>query len=200
MDSLESYQAKCNHVVIISLMVNLNGIQPDDVSQTVWLGSERPFIMPPVLKLDQTYAVIHAIPIGRYDDVQSQPHYSAYFVSYFTNANKNEFDKVMQPAYEGHTCVPHSWADYELVKWVNSGKLYWLDRSDPEMSLRNQPISEFPYSHIKGGEGIWIIRNGSMEPYYSLKPAPWSGGVWQPEPGVFRRLINKFRTDKRDKP
>ena len=199
MDSLERHQAKCNHVVIISLMINLNGIQPDDVSQTVWLGSERPFIMPPVLKLDQTYAVIHAIPIGRYDDVQPQPHYSAYFVSYFTNVDKNEFDKVMQPAYESHTRVPHSWADYDLVKWVKSGKLYWLETSEPDLMLRNQPVSGFPYSNIIGGEGIWVIRNSRIEPYLSLKPARWSGGEWRPEQGFFRRLINNFRIHRQGK-
>ncbi|MCC6605293.1 MAG: hypothetical protein IT327_18945, partial [Anaerolineae bacterium] len=96
-----SYDAECNHAKIVSVMVNLNGIQPDDVSQNVQISSERPFVMPPILKLENTYAVIHALPVGRFDDDEPQHHYTAYFVTYFSNAEKHLYDKVMQPAHEG---------------------------------------------------------------------------------------------------
>ncbi|MCC6605910.1 MAG: hypothetical protein IT327_22070, partial [Anaerolineae bacterium] len=96
-----SYDAECDHAKIVSVMVNLNGIQPDDVSQNVQISSERPFVMPPILKLENTYAVIHALPVGRFDDDEPQHHYTAYFVTYFSNAEKHLYDKVMQPAHEG---------------------------------------------------------------------------------------------------
>jgi hypothetical protein len=194
-----SYEAECRHVEIVSVMVNLNGIQPDDVTQEVWITSERPFVMPPVLNLEQTYAVVHSLPIGRFDDIEPQHHYTAYFVTYFTNVDRRLYNKVMQPAHEGYGLVAIDWADYDLLLWVKRGKLYWLDWDDSDLPLRHEPAGDFPYATVKGGEGNWVIRNGRMEPYYSLKPVRWSGGEWRPEPGFFRRLINAFRAGKGDR-
>jgi hypothetical protein len=155
--------------------------------------------MSPVLNLEQTYAVIHSLPVGRYDDVEPQPHYTAYFVSYFTDVDRRTFDRVMQPAYEAYGRVLYDWADYGLMKWVQREKLFWLDPNDPDLPLRNKPASDFPYGDVKGGEGLWVIRNGRMQPYYSLKPMHWSGGEWQPEPGFLRRLAQTFRPGRRDR-
>jgi hypothetical protein len=194
--SAVSYEAECRHVVIVSVMTNLNGIQPNDVNQEVWITSERPFVMSPVLNLEQTYAVIHSLPVGRFDDFEPQHHYTAYFVTYFTNVDRRIYDKVMQPAHEGYGLVVIDWANYDLLRWVKKGKLYWLDKNDSDLPLRNGPVSDFPYGNVKGGEGIWVIRNGRMQPYYSLKPMRWSGGEWQPEPGFFQRLAKSFRPRK----
>lgn len=197
-----SYDAECKHAKIVSVMVNLNGIQPDDVTQEAWVGSERPFVMPPILNLEKTFAVIHALPIGRFDDVAPQHHYTAYIVTYFTHVDGHLFDKVMQPAYEEHGLILIDWADYDLMKWVHKGKLYWLDKKGSTLSLRNQPASDFPYAGVRGGEGIWVIRNGKMELRYG-KNRQWSGGELEPEwdmsGGFFRQLVSAFKAGMRDR-
>ncbi len=196
-----SYDAECKHAKIVSVMVNLNGIQPNDVTQSIWIGSERPFIMTPVLNLMNTYAVIHAIHIGRFDDVETKPHYTAYIITYFSDSDSYHFDKIMQPAYDEYGLVLIDWANYNLQNWVNKGKLYWLDTNDPDLSLRNQPATEFPYGNVKGGEGIWVIHNGQMELRYG-KNRQWSGGELEPEwdtsGGFLRQLVSAFRAGIRD--
>lgn len=197
-----SYDAECDHAKIVSVMVNLNGVQPDDVTQEVWIGSERPFVISPVLNLEHTYAVIHALSIGRFDESEPQSHYTAYFVTYFTDVDRQLFDKVMQPAHEEYSLILIDWADYDLMKWVKRGKLYWLDKNDPDLPLRNRPIDDFPYGAVKGGEGIWVIRNGRMELRYG-KNRQWSGGEvepeWDTEGGLFRQIISAFRAGWRDR-
>jgi hypothetical protein len=195
-ESEVSYDAECRHAKIVSVMVNLNGIQPDDVTQEVHITSERPFVMSPVLNLDKTYAVIHSLPIDRFDDDEPQRRYTAYFVTYFTDVDRRLYDRVMQPAHEGYGLVAIDWATYDLLPWVKRGKLYWLDKNDPDLPLRNEPARDFPYANVKGGEGLWVIRNGRMTPYYSSHPVSWSGGEWRPEPGLLRRLINKLRRNE----
>lgn len=196
-----SYDAECSHVEIVSVMFNLNGIQPNNVTQEVWIGSERPFVMSPILDLERTFAVIRSIPVGRYDDLEPQSHYTAYFVSYFTDNDSNVFDNVMQPAYEAYGRILYDWADYGLMKWVRRGKLYWLDKNDPDLPLRNRPIDDFPYGAVKGGEGIWVIRNGRMELRYG-KSRQWSGGEvepeWDTEGGFLRQIVSAFRAGWRD--
>jgi hypothetical protein len=145
-----SYDAECEHAKIVSLMVNLNGWQPSDVKQEVWIGSERPFVMTPILNMEKTFAVIHSLPIEREDIENPSSYYTAYFVTYFTDANEVIFDHVMQPAYDAKSLVLYDWADYNLVKWVEKGKLYWLNKANPILPLQNKPIQDFPYFHVKG--------------------------------------------------
>jgi hypothetical protein len=189
------YSAECQHIEILAYGVNLNGSKPDDVNQEVEIGSEKPFVMKPLIELDETFVVIHTLPIDRYNDRELLPCYTAYFMTYFT-ATKRTFAKVTQPFHEDFNLVQYGVADYDLVKWVKAKKLFWLDKNHPNLPLRNEPAGDFPYANLKGGEGLWVIRNGRMTPYYSSHPVSWSGGEWRPEPGLLRRLINKLRRNE----
>jgi hypothetical protein len=185
-----SYQADCAHVEIVAYGVNLNGLRPDDVFQGVPLGSEKPFVMTPVIELEQTYVVIHALPVGRYDDPEPLPRYTVYFTTYFTS-NKTAFEAVVQPFHEDYSLVQYGVADYDLLKWVEAGKLFWLDPADPELPLRNQPVEAIPYGNVEGLEGLRVIRNGRLK----LQIGRW-GQVprdqKEAEGGFVRQIINSF--------
>jgi hypothetical protein len=192
-----SYSAECQHIELLAYGVNLNGSKPDDVNQEVEIGSEKPFVMKPLIELDETFVVIHALPIGCYNDQELRPCYTAYFMTYFTAA-KRAFEEATQPFHQGLSLVQYGFADYDLVKWVKAKKLFWLNPNNPALLLpgKSVSVSDFPYADVDGHEGPCVIRNGRMEPYYSIDPVRWSGGEWQPEPGPLRRLINKLRRNQ----
>lgn len=60
--------------------------------------------------------------------------------------------------------------DYDLVKWIEQGKLYWLDPQNEERLVR-QPVSAFPYCHVNGRRHPYYIENGQV---YDL-PDPVQG-------------------------
>lgn len=184
------YRAECEHVRIVVVGVNLNCKRPDDIFQRVEIGSERPFIMVPIMKLQQASAVIHTLPVSRFDDPELRHHYTVHFTTYFTR-DKDEFDKLMQPAYEERTRVVYSWADYDLRKWVEKGQLSWLDRGKPDLPLCNRPVSEFPYSSMRGYEGRCVIFDGQLE-YVGSRPGSNLCEENELEKGFWRQMIDTF--------
>ncbi|MBC7252203.1 MAG: hypothetical protein H5T62_18240 [Anaerolineae bacterium] len=178
----QSYQSECEHVQIVAYCVNLNGLEPDDIFITThnrWvnLGPEVPYVMRSPLSLDETYVVIHALPVGRYDDAEPQPRYTVYFTTYFT-IHKQEFDNVIRSLRIHHARITPMDADYNLVKWVKAGKLFWLDSDDPELPLRNRPVEVFPYANVQGDPDPWRrIVNGRVDTLASPRGCLRRGGA-----------------------
>lgn len=191
-----SFTAECDHVRIITVSLNLNGLQPNDVTApySVKVGSEKPFVMKPLMDLDQTYIVIHSVPVWRFYNRDSDLHYTAYFVTYFTAASEAAFTTVMQPAYENYTSILYDWMDYDLRKWVTAGKILWLDASNPDFPLRSKQDQNFPYGNVQGGEGVWEIHEGQMKLQVG-RSRKWSGGELEQEmrEGFFSQLKSVFR-------
>ncbi|MFO7537150.1 MAG: hypothetical protein R6X32_03720 [Chloroflexota bacterium] len=180
-----SYSAECEHVEMLAYGVNLNGSKPDDVNQEVEIGLEKPFMMKPLIELDETYAVIQALPIGRYDDPELRPCYTAYFMTYFTAA-KRTFEAVIEPFHQDLTLVQYGVADYDLVKWVKAKKLFWLDPNNPASLLPGKSVSDsdFPYADVDGSEAPCVIRSGRLYHlgYYGQMTSEESAqkeSVWQ---------------------
>jgi hypothetical protein len=162
-----SYEAECKHVEVVVFCVNLNGLQPDDVRQEVWIGPEKPFVMQPLMEVDRTFVVIHSLPIGRYDDPDLVPRYTAYFMAYFSG-NQKAFSEAIGPFDRARSRIQYAAADYDLLKWIEAGKLFWLDTDVPELPLRNEPLRMFPYAGVQGKEGLCVIRDGRLKVYLSL--------------------------------
>ncbi len=121
----------------------------------------------------RTSAVIHALPIGRYNDPQPQHHYTVYFITYFAE-DVQVFRRVAERgdmsifAFEG---VEY---DFDLVKWVQVGQLFWLDTRDPELPLRGGLVSAFPYGHVQGhGEDGSIEIIDGQAKFMSNDPAQY---------------------------
>jgi hypothetical protein len=186
-----SYEAECEHVKVMALAVNLNGWQPEDVLQEVWIGPEKPFVMLPLIKIDQTFAVIHALQVGNYNNLAAHLPYTVYFITYFTG-NVTAFNEVIGRFDQDRSRVQIGTADYDLTKWVEAGKLFWLDPNDPALPLRNRPAEEFPYGGVEGLEGICVIRDGQLKLYIGprhqrVRGQPQSGGI-------LRRFMRKFKS------
>ncbi len=161
------YEAECAHVQIVAYGVNLNGVRPDDVNQWVGIGSERPFVMAPLIALDDTYVVMHSLPVGRADHRSDRP-YTLTFTTYFT-ANSTAFQAVTKPFHAERTLLVPGLGDYELRPWVAREKLYWLDRGDAHLPLRGRPVDAFPYGDVEGVIGMWAIHQGRLKILYGPK-------------------------------
>jgi hypothetical protein len=189
--SRPSYEAECEHVQLMATAVNLNGRQPAEVFPEVWIGPEKPFVMLPLIKTDQTCAVIHTLPLGDYDHVVDRPPYTIYFITYFTG-NVTDFNEVIDLFAQERSRVQIGTADYDLIKWVEAGKLFWLDPNDPALPLRNGPVEEFPYGGVEGLEGICAIRDGRLKLVMGprgqrVRGQPQSGGI-------LRRFVRKSKS------
>jgi hypothetical protein len=188
-DSRPSYEAECRHVKVMATAVNLNGRQPAEVFHEVWIGPEKPFVMVPLIEAEQIFAVIHALQVGDYNDLTARPPYTVYFITYYAG-DEATFDEIIKPFDQERSRVQYGTADYELIKWVEAGKLFWLDPNDPALPLRNRPVAEFPYGKIEGLEGLCVIRDGRQKLYIGprgqrVRGQPQSGGI-------LRRFMRKF--------
>ncbi|MFL7793211.1 MAG: pentapeptide repeat-containing protein [Anaerolineae bacterium] len=155
-----SYRSECGHARAVTYGVNLHGIIPDDVRMTgyIVIGSERPGVLRPFMERQGSHAVIHALPVGRLDDVVWQPRYTAYFVCYFTE-DADAFEESLAPQdwYSDKFVWPYDQMDYDLVPWLDEGKLFWMGPEVEGHPLRQGPASEFPYGNVDGLVGRWMV-------------------------------------------
>lgn len=128
---------------------------------------EVPFITPGLLPDDmETYAVIHALPIGRIEGDGFIPRYTLYVLTYYAAEPDALRERRWQEWTRGRkTTITHNWyaarlTDYweiakekpdvwDLTAWVGRGKLLWIDASDPTLPLRPD-VAGFPYGNVPG--------------------------------------------------
>lgn len=172
---------RCPHALCATLSVNLNGLQPDDLSG--WMLWEKlgyvhihsaPSVIVWPLIARYTSAVMHALPIGRLDDEESIHRYTAYFATYFADDETNLHTEEMWVA--GDWGLPATGAvrgDRDLVKWVKAGRLFWLNPKDSGQLVRG-PVEDFPYASVEPKGWYYILKGGRLDgpnPYYSI----WQG-------------------------
>lgn len=149
----------CAHALFTMQFVNFNGREPDDLP--VWAAkhlhlpssyrlSSAPYVLVWPLIARRTSAVIHALPIGRYDDPEPRHHYTSYLVTYFTdgkNSNISNFWNTGKDSMPGPNLYGNIYKDYDLSKWVKAERLFWVDSRTK--NIVNQPITNFPYANIQ---------------------------------------------------
>ncbi len=164
----------CPHLFCIDGALNLNNHQPTEQSQailtkgatTIPMAAEVPFVKPRILNLPTMRAVIHRIPVAE--------RYTAYPIVYF--AERRPADHIhfcipwASPAFDGmrpyannreigFTGTRSDQQDYDLTKWIEKGKLSWVD-PETEAKLMDGPVEAFPYAHITGRRHPYYIENG----------------------------------------
>jgi hypothetical protein len=87
-------EKRCEHAIMATFAINLNGLIPDDLSAWISRGKSMQIDSSPVvivwpLVARQTSVVIHALPIGRLDDPEPIHRYTAYFLTYFASSSSN---------------------------------------------------------------------------------------------------------------
>lgn len=160
------YRAECSHAQIVGYGLNLNGMVPDDVTQWVGIGSERPYVMARLIALADTYVVMHALGVGRADG-RPGGQYTLYFTTYFTD--DDAFQAAIRSFHQEQTLLVPGLGDYDLLPWVAQGKLMWLDPADDARPLRQRDVATFPYGKMEGVVGMWFIHRGRLHMLHGPK-------------------------------
>jgi len=167
-DRLSLKWQHCEHFIITTFSVNLHNLTPDDPPS--WMLRRRwitmhsaPRVMVWPLIAHQTSAVIHALPIGRLDDLEPMHRYTIYFVSYFGGSTTNLYTEAMWvPTDLGGPATEGVYYDLDLIKWVKAGRLFWLDPDNPELLMRG-PAEAFPYANIQPKGWYEIVEGGRID-------------------------------------
>ena len=144
--------SSCEHFRVLTGAVNLNEKPPQGGDQECYPGPEVPYVIPRALKYPTMVAVILSIPMKN--------GYTAYPISYFSSeapptpalANpwtKKTFSYLHPSGRAVFTILSDPW-DFELMPWVEEGKIQWIDAGDPNFTLKSAPASRCPYVNLKG--------------------------------------------------
>ncbi len=170
---------RCRHALCATLSVNLNGLQPDDISG--WILGEKtrlidsaPHLMVWPLIARHTSAVMHALPIGRLDDEEPIHRYTAHFATYFAGDKTNLYTKEMWvPNDLGGPAMGLVQIDIDLLKWVKAGRLFWLNPVDTRQ-LMHEPIESFPYAYVEPKGWYYVLAGGQVDGPHSYYQV-WHG-------------------------
>jgi hypothetical protein len=149
-------EISCSHFVAMHHFINLNGVMPTELHYTE-LGCEVPYVIPVFLPDDiESYAVMHALPICRVEDGQFVPRYSVYMITYYSKEPSTLIERRWK--ISSSECILigglRRRSSWKLTRWVQSGKLQWLDPEVPDLPLRTGPVEAFPYVNIQGRKDL----------------------------------------------
>lgn len=170
----KSYQTECEHTRIVTYCISLNGLVPDDVFCDVKLEPEVPFVMQEPLTAPESAMVLHALPVGRFDDDEPQHRYTVYFMTYFTKSEDAFYNAVQEWLYH-RGLVRYNKLDFGLRPYIERGQLYWLDPDDPDLPLRNRPVEACLYLDLPGSRNPWRKIHGDALSYTLRRVRGW----WQ---------------------
>ncbi|MBE7553949.1 MAG: hypothetical protein HS126_23025 [Anaerolineales bacterium] len=176
----------CRHFVVVTFSVNLNNLTPDDLPfwalRRKWLKMDSaPRVMVWPLIAGQTSAVIHALPVGRLDEPELLHSYTIYFITYFADDQTNLYSEEMWvPADFRRPATDGVYYDLDLIKWLEAGRLFWLNPDKFERTLMRGPVEVFPYANIQPQGWYEIIEDGRIDGPKSYH-ATWQGPALPPE-------------------
>jgi hypothetical protein len=127
-------------------------------------GPEVPYVIPRILDYSEIKAVISSIKIGPH---QAFPIF--YFADPIPNIRRintwgtNQYTIMDENGVLGWNAVEENLEDYdfELEKWIENGKLLWIDSADKSMSL-NSDVFSCPYIELSGRREILRIERGKI--------------------------------------
>jgi hypothetical protein len=168
--------SKCEHFFAVQFFINLNGLKPELSEEEMRFRREfppeAPHIQGNLFKEDvESYGVMHSIPLCRIEGDKFVPRYKVYTVTYFLPEDEEKrfmnmvkgYNKLSKKPYDSIPPEGESGKDWwDLEKWVNAGKLLWLEVKNNDFELKKGPVENFPYRHIEGRKS----------PYYQTIP-PW---------------------------
>ncbi|MDQ2805324.1 MAG: hypothetical protein M3Z04_00160 [Chloroflexota bacterium] len=156
----------------------------------------------------RSYVVLHALPICRIEHDRFVPRYTAFTLSYFST-NKAAV-LARHDASEAHRAIgdpdyyaaatfeppaatptPASAPLYDLAAWADTGRLGWLDYTDPTLPLRIGRGADLPalYRTMVGRRDPYVWRRKEHEPLPPDAPAP----LPPPPPGAWEQFLRRFR-------
>ncbi|NJO14965.1 MAG: hypothetical protein HC877_04225 [Thioploca sp.] len=158
----------CKHFILLLGALNLNGLPPKGGKGECRPGPEIPYVIARILNAHRSrVAVISSIPIHN--------GYTAYPIAYFTREWSVSvgsitahwmYETINIGAY--WTDKPEDVFDYELLPWVQKGKIKWIEPNDETCTISNNP--KFPYANLPGRRKELIIREDKLRTVYIDEP------------------------------
>lgn len=128
-------------------------------------GPEVPFVIPRLLERPEIKAVIYSVKIGNH---------TAYPIFYFAKPMVYDVERLNEWGTENYSCENERgdavWDsnfllsedyDFDLSKWIEKGKLLWIDSDDASMKL-NSSVRGCPYIGLEGRKEISFIQDGKV--------------------------------------
>lgn len=154
----------CPHFAVLTGAVNLNGLPPQGGAAEARPGPEVPYVIPRVLELPTMVAVISAL--------EMRNGYTAYPIAYFAETmpppgtltqawTKTQYDYRDEAGRWRWQIKTDPW-DFDLLKWVERGKLKWIAPGDEDFMISQQPPAAFPYDQLTGRRAQLIIKDDRL--------------------------------------
>jgi hypothetical protein len=133
-------------------------------------GPDVPFVLPRLLNYPQVMAVVSCLKIGNH---------TGYPIAYFSQPMLEDVERVNDWGTHAYWCSEEiagikgtagfpvyaqnsSFAyDFELDKWILSGKLLWIEPNDNTLTL-HADISKCPYLNLPGAKHRQYIEYGTV--------------------------------------
>lgn len=154
------------HFRVLLGALALHGRTPRETTEAIIPGPEVPFVVPRLLQLPGMMAVILQLPLATGDH--------AYPISYWSTETIPA-EELHQPWLRQELWVEgedgeRSWLiandawDFDLAKWIASGKLRWIAPNDATLELAGVRVSDrCPYLDLAGARQPQSLAGGERE-------------------------------------
>lgn len=138
----------CAHRRCVVYFLSLEGRTPDDLfpDKVIRTGPEVPSVMREVMASGEAMAVLHRLPIARFDT--GEPGYAVYVLAYYTASVGGWASGVARGLHHGS--VEYGDVDHDLEAWARQGRLRWLRRVGAGVALAGWGDEPFPYGGLTG--------------------------------------------------
>jgi hypothetical protein len=163
----------CKHFQLLQGAVDLHGRTPTEARDTARPGPAVPFVIGRVLSAEGMSAVISSRNLATGD--------TAYPILYFSS-NPSPYPNLHQ-SWRSESLPLHNdegrvigWGtaddpwDFDLRKWADAGKLWWIAPGDGSLTL--QKSSPSPFENLPGIRGTQLAVSGQLR----VSPAPSGRG------------------------
>lgn len=142
----------CQHFQVLTGALALGDLLVQGGENECFPGPDVPYVVPRLLQFDGVMAVIsciqlingyRAFPIAYYSE---NPLLSEDLTQTWTKRSFNFVDDDGDPAFSYDT----SPLDFDLKKWIISGRLGWIDAENLPLEVRTSPADACPYVDLPG--------------------------------------------------
>lgn len=161
---------KDEHFLAISGAVQLNGPIPESPFLTC-TGPQAPFVIPRLLEVDGVLAVMSKLEIGEHTGFPivyfADPYplgtelTNEWGSNYYRYWNGERNDNGERSYSSSHSYDFVSDYDFELAKWLDQGKLLWIDPNDKSFKL-HRGSAGCPFLNLTGPRKVTYTRNGVL--------------------------------------
>jgi hypothetical protein len=177
----------CAHLRIVAWFLHLERRVPDDLfpGKVVRTGPEVPSIMRVPMRAPDAIAVLHALPVSRWEDDVLTHRYTLRFMSYFTQSVET-FEEATRDWGVHYGRIEYDEVDYDLGAWAEKGRLHWITPAGELASAAT--ATDFEPSD---DDAVWP-HGGLIDGDHSTERILTRTGVTHPKPDLISRLMNRL--------